>query len=289
MWTTIGRNRNYRLGVVLILLLVLGLLTVIPLLLGASQMDRVVGAFLFPPQKKLDSKWQPPFPNCEEVSFVTADGSTIFALYFPCENRNGTVLYSHGNGGNVSQWGTDAAQLREKLAVSVLVYDYRGYGKSEGNPTASGVFEDARAARKWLADKENIRETDIIVFGRSLGGAVAIEMAAKDGARALVTESTFASLTEMTAKFTLGMVGKRSLLEKMESIEKIPLYTGPTFMSHGTADSLIPFSQGQRLFDAAGGTPKEFYTVEGGGHNDFPPDDYYPQLYRFLFSSSSEL
>lgn len=233
---------------------------------------------------KIDRKWTPPWPDCEQVVIETPKTHTLHGVYFPCENSRGAVLYSHGNGGTVEDWGDVGQRLRETLNVSVLVYDYRGYGKSEGTPTARGVLDDGRAARKWLAEREGIAEKDIIQFGRSLGGAVAIDLASKDGAKALIVESTFASLPEMSSRFVTGFPARLFLWEQLPSDAKIAKYDSPLFLSHGTEDTLIPFEQGEKLYKNAASRKKEFYPIEGGGHNTFPPPEYYEALKQFLDS-----
>ncbi|MGL6197174.1 MAG: alpha/beta hydrolase [Thermoguttaceae bacterium] len=254
--------------------------------------DFLAKQIIFHPTK-LVANWSPvgKFANCEEAVFETGNKKKkikLYGVYFPCENAKGVVLYSHGNGGNVADWASVGALLRDKLSVSVLIYDYQGYGKSEGSPSSKGILEDARAARKWLAEKENIDEKDIIQFGRSLGGAVAVDLAAKDGAKALITESTFTSLPDMAKKMLPGVPAKVLLSEQLRSVDKITKYDGPTFMSHGSADNLIPFEQGKQLYDASASKNKEFFIVEKGGHNDFPPPEYYDKLNGFLSKINEE-
>ena len=251
------------------------------LLIIGCQADNIAKHLLLHPSK-LPPNWRPQNVECENAFFETADGSRLHGLYFPCTDSKGTILYSHGNGGTVAQWMFEGIDIRDHLNVSILVYDYRGYGLSEGSPTASGILEDGRAARKWLADRENIAETDIIQHGRSLGGAVAIDLASNDGARALIIESTFASLPAMAGKYVPGIPARFLLREQLDSAKKIKQYTSPLYHSHGTADSLIPFSQGEKIFAAAASTDKTFYPIQGGDHNDPQPDDYYAKLKEYI-------
>ena len=111
-----------------------------------------------------------------------------------------TVLYCHGNGGNVAYWADAARSLHDRVGVSVMLFDYRGYGRSEGKPSEAGVLADARAARAWLAKRAGIAENQIVLMGRSLGGGVAVDLAAADGARALVLESTFTSMPDVARR-----------------------------------------------------------------------------------------
>lgn len=281
--------------------LMFGTFFIIGLLLSSCPAaDFVVRSILLQPTK-LDPKWKPPFKNCEEVYFpmkkatssVASSSSTgnsgkrLHGLYFPYvatpqAPSRGVILFSHGNGGTVEHWGELGAFLRDRLHVSIFIYDYRGYGKSDGKPTAGNILTDARSARKWLAEREKIDETEIIQMGRSLGGAVAIDLAAKDGAKALIVESTFASLPDMVKRFAPAVPAKAMLLQQLSSVKKIRNYNGPFFQSHGTEDSLIPLEQGQRIFDAAGSKNKTFYKVPGGDHNTPQPETYYRQLVVFL-------
>ena len=261
----------------------LGFLLTLVLFVGC-QADFIARQFLLHPTR-LAPRWKPNFPNCEEVFFETTDKDqlTLHGLYFPYESAGGDViLFSHGNGGTVADWGSVGVLLREKLDASVFVYDYRGYGKSEGTSTASSLLADGRSARKWLAERENIAESEIIQMGRSLGGAVAIDLASRDGAKALIVESTFTSLPDVASCLLPGVPARYLLWEQLHSVKKIEKYEGPLFLSHGTADTLIPFEQGKRLYETAGSEKKAFYPVQGGDHNTFPPAGYYENLRKFL-------
>ena len=261
----------------------LGFLLCLILFIGC-QADFIARQLLLHPTR-LAPRWKPDFPNCEEVFFKTTDKDqlTLHGLYFPYDPAGGhVILFSHGNGGTVADWGSVGVLLREKLDASVFIYDYRGYGKSEGTPTATNILADGRAARKWLAERENIAESEILQMGRSLGGAVAIDLASQDGAKALIVESTFTSLPDMTSQLLPGVPARYLLWEQLRSVEKIEKYEGPLFLSHGTVDTLIPFEQGKRLHEAAGSKEKTLYPIHEGNHNTSPPMDYYENLKKFF-------
>ena len=263
----------------------LGFLLLLVLFIGC-QADFIARLFLLHPTK-LNPQWKPSVPNCEEAFFETPDQVQLHGLYFPYKPPGnappgGVILFSHGNAGTVADWEDIGLLLRETLDASVLIYDYRGYGKSEGTSTASSVLADGRAARKWLAKRENIAETGIIQMGRSLGGAVAIDLASKDGAKALIVESTFTSLPDMARSLLPGVPAGYLLREQLQSVKKIEKYDGPCFISHGTADTLVPFEQGKRLYEAAGSEKKGFHPIQDGDHNSFPPGKYYDELRKFL-------
>src|SRR5262249_10423890 len=132
----------------------------------------------------------------EDAWFQSQDGTRLHGWFCPAQNPRAVVLYTHGNAGNVAGLKWTARLLQEKLRVSVLVFDYRGYGRSAGTPSEEGILADARAARRWLAARTGVAERDLVLLGRSLGGAVAVDLAARDGARGLILENTFTSMTE---------------------------------------------------------------------------------------------
>ena len=256
------------------------------LLLGGSLVcifaDRIAAFLLFHPWKP-NADWQPTTPNSESVQFPTADGSMLDAIYFPCEHAKGIVLYSHGNGDTLKNLETLADFYRKEFQVSILIYDYRGYGRSEGKPTASGILEDGRAAREWLANREQIDASEIIQMGFSLGGAVAIDLAALDGARGLILQSTFTSLPDMASEILPFLPARLLLRQQLDGVKKIRQYKGPLLLSHGTADQTIPYQQGQKLYRAAGGA-KTLYTVEDGFHSPPSEEEYFDLVRHFLES-----
>ena len=152
------------------------------------------------------------------------------------------------------------------MGAAVLVFDYRGYGKSEGKPDEPGVLADARAARTWLAEKAGVAENRIVLMGESLGGAVAVDLAA-DGARALILENTFSSMPDVAAYHYPWLPVRLLMRTQFNSVAKIRSYHGPLYQSHGDRDSIVPLQLARRLFDAAN-EPKRFLLVEGADHND---------------------
>jgi fermentation-respiration switch protein FrsA (DUF1100 family) len=174
-------------------------------------------------------------------------------------------------------------RFRDDLNVSILVFDYQGYGRSCGAPSGLGVLADARAARRWLADRTKVPEKDIVLVGRSLGGGIVVDLAANDGARGLILENTFSSLPD-TAASHLPLLPVRALMRtRFDSAAKIPNFHGPLLQTHGDADRVIPFAVGRKLFDAAN-EPKQFVTARGGDHNDPPSREYLAALDRFIES-----
>jgi len=245
-----------------------------------SLLRQIEDSIVFVPAGYPDGQWNPPELDFEDVWFRAADGVKLHGWYVPRENPLAVVLYCHGNGDNVSYLADLLRTLHDQVGVSVFAFDYRGYGRSEGTPDEAGVLADARAARGWLAKREGIQEKDAVLIGMSLGGAVAVDLAAKDGARALVLESTFSSMTEVAAHhFPLLPVG-HLMQNQFRSAEKIGAFSGPLLQSHGDADELVPIELGRRLFDAAN-EPKQFIIFRNGRH-DLPPPEYFDQLQGFL-------
>lgn len=140
-----------------------------------------------------------PLDDSVEAKFVADDGVQLHGRFYDLPDPQAIVLFCHGNAGSVAEWSEVAERLCNQHHVAVLVFDYRGYGQSEGKADEQGILRDARAARRWLARHTGVAETDIVLMGRSLGGAVAVDLAAEDGARGLVLVSTFSSLPDVAA------------------------------------------------------------------------------------------
>ena len=197
----------------------------------------------------------------------TGNRQQIEARYFRHSDPQAVVLYCHGSQGTVDKWSLLAGRLSEQHRISILVFDYSGYGRSSGITSERAILRDAQAARTWLANENGIRESDVVLMGRSLGGAVAVDLAANGGARGLILESTFSSLPDVAECHAAWLLPEWNMTQRLNSLEKIKRYRGPLLQSHGDADKLIPISLGRELFEAAAG-PKRFVVAEGANHND---------------------
>lgn len=217
----------------------------------------------------------------EEARFQAPGGPRLYGWFAESAETQAIVLYCHGNAGNIASRRWVLRLFQNHLNTSVLLFDYRGFGKSEGTPSETGVLADARAARKWLAERTGVAESEIVLVGNSLGGGVAVDLASRDGARGLVLESTFTSLPDVAACHTKILPFHKIMRYRMDSQRKIGDYHGPLLQTHGTADQLVPYPLGERLFEKAN-EPKTFVTVPGGGHNDKPSDEYILALKKFL-------
>lgn len=217
----------------------------------------------------------------EDVEFTAADGTRLHGWFADHPDPSGIALICHGNAGNISSRGGSLMILNRRHRLAAFIFDYRGYGNSEGKPDERGILADARAARAWLAKRKNVAEDEIILMGRSLGGAVAVDLAANDGAKGLVLASTFPSLPAVAKNHWPWVPADRLMRQRFDSIGNISNYRGPLLQSHGDADTLIPIELAQELFDAAG-DPKTFITIPGAGHNDPQSEAYREALDRFL-------
>ena len=254
-------------------------------LVGCGPMGVLTGPLehqlVYQPSGPAAPDFETPNLEREDVWFESPDGAKLHGWYCPAKNPRGFVLFAHGNGGNLSSRWERYRLLANRLELTVLAFDYRGYGQSEGKPSEAGVMADARAARAFLATKAHVAESEIILYGQSLGGAVMVELASEDGAKALILESTFTSLADVANfKFPLTPPGK-ILRNEFNSLAKIEQYRGPLLILHGDQDKLVPFDQAQRLY-AAANEPKTFVTVHEGGHNWKPTLDVILGIDQFL-------
>ena len=232
------------------------------------------------PTKYPAGNWQPTSIRVEDAEFTSADGTRLHGWYSEVPNAQAVVLFCHGNAGNISH-RDDVIAVLKRMSVTVLMFDYRGYGKSEGSPHEAGVLADARAARKWLAERAKVAEQDIVLMGESIGGGIAVDLAAKDGARGLILEDTFTSLPD-TAAYHYPWLPVRLLMRgRLNSLAIIKQYQGPLLMCHGDADTIVPFRFGQQLF-AAANEPKEFLVHPGANHNDERSTEFLNAVARFI-------
>lgn len=199
-----------------------------------------------------------------EVSFSAIDGVELHGWWMTAPGATRTVLYAHGNGGNLTTRREVAIGLRD-LGMNVLIFDYRGYGKSEGSPSEEGLYRDAEAALKWLSD-QGVASEDVVLFGESLGTAVMAEMAVRHPVAAIILEAPFTSMPAM-ARRVLGVPVGWLMRHRFDTLSKVPRFTAPLMVIHGTDDDLVPYEFGQQVVEAAPG-PRRLYTVQGAHHND---------------------
>jgi uncharacterized protein len=236
---------------------------------------------IFFPSVYPQGSWSPARLNLEDAWFNAPDGTRLHGWYVPHPKPRAIVLFAHGNAGNLSDRASIVEELVDRVGVSVMIFDYRGYGRSSGSPSESGVLADARAARAWLAKRTGATESQIVLMGESLGGGVMVDLAASDDARALVLLNTFSSLPDVAAFHYPWLPVKWMMRTRLDSLAKIGNYRGPLLQIHGDADTIVPISLAERLF-AEANEPKRFVTIRGGDHNDVLAPAVYAAIDQFL-------
>jgi fermentation-respiration switch protein FrsA (DUF1100 family) len=222
-----------------------------------------------------------PSPQIQDVFLNSADGTSLHAWWLPCPGATETVLYFHGQAGNLSQRGGSILKLRKLLDSAVLIVDYPGYGRSGGRPSEAGCYHAASAAYDWLTQQQEVAPQDIILYGASLGGAVAIELGSRREHRALVLVKTFTTLPEAAGRLHPWLPVRWLMRNEFDSLSRIRRCRRPVFIGHGDADRLVPYSHGLRLFNAAH-EPKQFFVMPGEGHHDKMPEGFFSALRDFL-------
>jgi fermentation-respiration switch protein FrsA (DUF1100 family) len=219
----------------------------------------------------------------EEVELRAEDGVRLHGWFLPVKGSRLTVLVCHGNGGNVSHRLDRVLLMQSRLNVDTLLFDYRGYGKSEGSPDEQGTYRDARAAYRWLVAHGHGPER-VVLFGESLGSAVALQLALEVEARALVLESPFASVPEMARAVYPFLPLWPFVRTRYDNVAKVARLRMPLLVMHGERDEVVPFAQGRRVFDKAP-EPKRFFAIPGASHNDtyvVGGEPYWRALREFL-------
>ena len=212
-----------------------------------------------------------PVPWIEDCSFKAADG-VILHGWFARPHAAGkpveaplVLLWFHGNAGNITDRYDHLCTLI-RIPVQVFIVDYRGYGKSGGSPSEKGLYLDAEAAWDFLLKEKGFKSEQVIVFGESLGGAVAADLAARVRPAALILQSTFTSVPDMAARH-YPFIPRFLIRTRMDSLSKIARVTCPKLFIHGGDDEIVPYALGRRLHDAAP-SPKRILDIPGATHND---------------------
>jgi len=201
----------------------------------------------------------------ENVSFETSDRVELSGWFIPSGGARGVILFCHGNVGNISH-RLESVQIFHRLGLDVFIFDYRGYGRSNGKPTEQGTYKDAEAAWWYLVETRQVNPDQIIVFGRSLGGAVASWLAQTHSPGALILESTFTSLPDIAATLYPYLPVRWLLRFEYNTAEYLGKVDCPVLIVHSHDDEIMPFSHGRQLFEVAG-EPKRFLEISGT-HNE---------------------
>jgi fermentation-respiration switch protein FrsA (DUF1100 family) len=236
---------------------------------------------------KLDKDFEFPLyvPQLEEVFITCDDGYTIHGLFTPASENKPTLLIFHGNAGNITHRDFLLRGFNT-LGYSALLIDYHGYGKSEGTPSEKNLYRDGKAALEWLRKEKNRKPEDIVLFGKSLGSGVAIELATQHSFKGLILESAFTSIVSVARShfpyncFPVSLM----LLDTYDNSTKISEIHSPVFIRHGTEDTIIDKREGEKLFEQAN-MPKELYLIEGADHNNMHfhnPQSYWTTIAAWL-------
>lgn len=263
-----------------------GILALLISLLGAYA---AFGALLFVfqhrlvyfPEKKMVGTPHDIQLSYEAIYFKAQDNVELFGWYVPAPNSRGTVLFCHGNAGNISN-RLDYLEIFHRLNLSTFIFDYRGYGLSGGLPSEEGTYLDAEAAWDFLVNRKGIPANRIVLYGESLGGAVAARLAAEHPPGVLILASAFTSLPDLGAE--LYPLFPVHLLSRFNynTLEYVKTVSCPTLLIHSPEDDIVPFSQGRELFNAAR-SPKELLTIKGDHNSGFivSGDVYVQGIERF--------
>lgn len=221
----------------------------------------------------------------EEARFRAEDGPHLFGWYVRAPHSPAVLLWCHGNAGNIIHRLENLRALY-RTGLSVLLFDYRGYGRSEGRPSEQGLYRDAVAAHDYLRAKERVSPERVVLFGRSLGGAVAGEVALRRPAAGLILESSFPSVEAVARFHYWGLPAHWLIGADFRLIDRLPHLALPSLVIHGDRDDLIPPALGKAVFDALK-DPKSFYLVPGADHNNLPFQGgaaYFTRLRTFVES-----
>ena len=225
----------------------------------------------------------------ENVNITSRDNSAqLHGWFIPKQGATKTLLFFHGNAGNISGRG-DSLKIFHDAGVNVFIIDYRGYGLSTGTPSEEGIYDDARSAWQYLTSTRAIAASSIIIFGRSLGGVVATQLASEVSAAGLIVESVFSSAKDVARKlmpYLSYLVYIRFSLNAEETIRKVKM---PVLVLHSPSDDIIPFRMGKQVFDAAN-EPKTFYEMRGDHNSGFMDSqpEYQQALVKFIASLNPE-
>lgn len=221
--------------------------------------------FMYYPENKLNATPADIGLRFEPVRLKTKDTVTIAGWWIPSDNERGVLLFSHGNSGNISDC-LESIKIFNRLKLSIFIYDYRGYGESEGKPSELGTYLDAEAVWLYLTGERNIAGEKIIIFGRSLGGSISAWLADAHTPGMLIVESSFTSLVDVANDRHSWFPGRLAFGDSYDTASHLKKINCPVLIIHSKDDEISPYTQGEKLFKAAN-EPREFLEISGS-HNE---------------------
>lgn len=218
----------------------------------------------------------------QSVEILTEDGIRLHGWFLPAGQPRGTLLFLHGNAGNISH-RLESLEIFHRLDLSILIIDYRGYGRSEGTPSEQGLYQDAEAALRYLRQERAVPPSEMVYFGRSLGGSVAAWLAARHPPGALILESSFTSVPELAAELYPLLPARWLARLRYDTREYLKSVRSPVLIIHSADDEITPFHHGRKLFEAAE-NPKRFLEIQGDHNAGFleSRERYVEELDDFL-------
>ena len=259
--------------------------SLLPIYLFATLGCTVDRYFIFFPSRSVNQNPKDVGIAYEEITLKTSDGLNLNAWFIEKKEAKGTMIWFHGNGGNIGDRVGHIKLFYESLPVDLLILDYRGYGKSEGSPSEEGTYHDAEAALAYVHFRQKAPQK-IIYYGQSLGSAIAVELGIRNPPHGLILESPFTSIRDM-ARVAYPFLPLGFLIQtEYDSMSKIGGIKSPILILHGDRDEIVPWEQGKSLFEAAP-EPKTFFTLPGASHNDtfyMGGEPYLRELGRFIHS-----
>jgi uncharacterized protein len=223
----------------------------------------------------------------EDVWFDTGDGVQLHGWWVPASGAP-VLVWFHGNAGNISHRLENIKLLHDLVGVQVFIFDYREYGRSQGRVSREGTFMDAAAAYRYVTATRRAPPADIVLFGRSLGTALATDLAVKHPCRALILESAFTNSSDMAKMLAPFLFDWRPKVP-YDNLGKIDKVKVPVLIIHGSDDEIIPMDMGRRVFVSAN-SPKDLYIIPGAHHNDtyaVGGRDYFERLKKFIFPAET--
>jgi uncharacterized protein len=248
---------------------------------------RIEDRFIFHPDHVTDRDPSHIGLTFENVFFTTQDGIRLHGWFIPHEDARATLVWFHGNAGNISDRLLNIKLLHDRINTNIFIFDYRGYGRSEGSVSEKGTYLDGEAAIAYLLGRDDAATRKLILFGRSLGAAVAAEMATRFTTLGLILESPFVSIREMAREIFPSLPISWLLRTRYDTLEKVRLVKTPILVLHGDRDATVPFAHGKRVFEVAS-QPKRFHRIIAASHNDtfvVGGEKYYEALREFIEST----